>query len=693
MDMDNLETFSFKLPLNSELLAKIKDFTPDELLLVFMIGMNAVISMKKQLINKENTEYIDKFKEDIYNQYASIISEKDRKITSLEIQSETEKSIYTNFIENEKTKIEKDAFFQYNTIIERKKDELDKTKEELTEKRIEIEKMRIEIDKKVNEQQEPLREEILNQRIEFEKYKNEMEMKILIKNSEEQQRKREEIDEITKQFNNIIAENNRIYFESRIENDKYKNEIQDMEEKYKTEMEMKILIKNSEEQEKKRKEIDELTDQFNTNILENNKICYESKAEIEKYKNEIREMEEKHKIDTEMTLLKKTIETEKKYQEELEQIKLYLRDVENEKNRLEEIIQNNEQNLNMRIEQATFNENKKEIEKRDLLINENNELKEQLNTHKSELHSKELLVEKITVEMLTKQIDETKRNNIPANIGNDGEQIFYNLTNDTFNDFDDFKIDNVSKNGGHQGDFILSFRKFSVLVDVKNYSYPVGSSERTKIKRDLEKNPQIKIAWLVSLQTKIDKFGKYPFMCEIINNSCIFYVNSLLLKNDPSETLKLLWCSTETLFDVILNKDNDNMELDKKRKNESRIYKICEDMMRLSKDGKLALNQVKSINEKLESSIQEILKEGISDFRENIQDVIALWCKTNLINSENKKLNVMTVYEMFKNENNDCNVSLDSFKIYLKGIFQIKAKSFKNIPNIDFKSSSISIIE
>jgi hypothetical protein len=428
--------------------------------------------------------------------------------------------------------------------------------------------------------------------------------------------------------------------------------------------------------------------------------------ENEKYKKDINDFEEKFKSDTEIILLKKTIENEKKYQDEkeiiiksfeceLENTKTLLREIENEKIRLEEINNNNEINMKMKIEQSIYNVIKPEIEKKELILRENNELKDLVNQYRNDIYIKELAMEKLTNEILTKEMNDTKRNNVPANIGNDGEQIFENLARETFNDFvDSFEIENVSKNGGHQGDFILKFQNFNVIVDVKKYTRPVGASEREKLKRDLEKNPHIKIAWLVSLQTKVASFGKYPFMCEMVNGSCIFYVNSLLLKNDPIDTLKSLWCASETLFDIVLNKENDNMSLETMKKNEIRIYKICQDMIKLTKENKTTINQLKMSNENMENMIQDILKEGISNLRENVLDVIKMWCKSSICSSLNKKLNVSVIYEKFVEENpNHQNISIDSFRLYLKDIYDVKSKNFKTISNLDFINCNITLSE
>jgi hypothetical protein len=84
-----------------------------------------------------------------------------------------------------------------------------------------------------------------------------------------------------------------------------------------------------------------------------------------------------------------------------------------------------------------------------------------------------------------------------------------------------------------QGDFHLKFKGFTVLADSKLYSNKVNSTSRDKIKRDLKKNEHIQFAWLVSLDTTIDKFDKAPFMFEWLTerNACVISMNYSNMKN------------------------------------------------------------------------------------------------------------------------------------------------------------------
>ena len=102
-----------------------------------------------------------------------------------------------------------------------------------------------------------------------------------------------------------------------------------------------------------------------------------------------------------------------------------------------------------------------------------NSLNEELNKVKNKYDL--LLEEKDRQNQLNREVfDKAEKlinktsNKSSISIGDDGEQIFENLS-DTFKDFTGYKIENKAKQG-HKGDFHLFFKDFNILVDSKNYS-------------------------------------------------------------------------------------------------------------------------------------------------------------------------------------------------------------------------------
>ena len=119
-------------------------------------------------------------------------------------------------------------------------------------------------------------------------------------------------------------------------------------------------------------------------------------------------------------------------------------------------------------------------------------------------------------------------NKSSISIGDDGEQIFENLA-DTFKDYVDFKIENKAKQS-HKGDFHLFFKDFNILVDSKNYTSSISKKEIQKIESDLNTNYNMDFAWLVSLNTNICEYNKYPITPKWITTNdgkvkCILMIN------------------------------------------------------------------------------------------------------------------------------------------------------------------------
>jgi len=144
--------------------------------------------------------------------------------------------------------------------------------------------------------------------------------------------------------------------------------------------------------------------------------------------------------------------------------------------------------------------------------------------------------------------------------GSDGEKTFCEYAQ-TFMDFKGFEIIDKHTQGG-EGDFHLHFEDFDVLADAKNYKKKVPVDQREKIKKDLQKNEHLHFAWLVSLNTSIEKYDKAPIMYEWINTTqCIVYINNLSSFEDPKKILRIVWFTCKELYKLIEDVNFDETEL------------------------------------------------------------------------------------------------------------------------------------
>jgi hypothetical protein len=148
-----------------------------------------------------------------------------------------------------------------------------------------------------------------------------------------------------------------------------------------------------------------------------------------------------------------------------------------------------------------------------------------------------------------------------ASIGKIGEGKFLELALSTFRDFEGFQIKDVCTIGG-LGDFHLQFKEMTILVDSKLYSNKVNSTSREKIKRDLVNNEHIQFAWLVSMDTFVDRFDKAPFMFEWVNSDkCVCYINCLQKQAEPRELLRSVFYCCKAIHKMMANENMEKCEV------------------------------------------------------------------------------------------------------------------------------------
>ncbi len=194
--------------------------------------------------------------------------------------------------------------------------------------------------------------------------------------------------------------------------------------------------------------------------------------------------------------------------------------------------------------------------------------------------------------------------------GMEGEMLFREIADKAFRDFEGYSYEDTSQKS-HAGDGHLRFREFTVMVDAKNYTNGVNAQSIEKIKADLKRHDYIQFGWIVSLNTKINKYNKSPIMFEWINTKqCVCYVNALLSNQaitDPSEMLRLLWFACREMYhkgDSV----NDNRYVEEAYKNYR--YKMGDKVGILRKkvrEVKSAISALKMLAEGLEEEIKEIM--------------------------------------------------------------------------------------
>ena len=305
---------------------------------------------------------------------------------------------------------------------------------------------------------------------------------------------------------------------------------------------------------------------------------------------------------------------------------------------------------------------KKEKDKYDLLLKEKDK-QNQLNR-----------------DIFDKALAHLNKNKTSKEIGDDGEDIFNSLSN-TFKDFKGYKIENKSKQG-HKGDFHIFFDEFNVLADAKNYVGSVQKKEIEKIENDLRTNDNMKFAWLVSLNTDISEWNRFPIMNKWImtdkGSKCIILVNNLLNNNkDPKNTLRLLWliCNEFNKLTKEMKSDNTEIQMYKDRDLllENKIQKMQDRTAEIKRSINGTLYILKQMDNELLESLSVISNKIINKENEKYDKISNWWHENIDYTKDNVKLTSTEIWTRFKKINKEYiaenNISIDLFKETIIDIF------------------------
>jgi hypothetical protein len=265
-------------------------------------------------------------------------------------------------------------------------------------------------------------------------------------------------------------------------------------------------------------------------------------------------------------------------------------------------------------------------------------------------------------------------NKSSISLGDSGEQIFENLT-DTFKDFVNFKIENKAKQG-HKGDFHLFFKDFNILVDSKNYTSSVSKKEIQKIESDLNTNGNMNFAWLVSLNTNICDYNKFPITSKWITSDdgkqkCILMINNLLDNKEPRNILRQAWQICDIIYRLTRNIKSEDGELEKIRDNiliyKKQINNLQERAYDLRRSMNTSLNILKNMDNDLLDMLSNMSDEIVNEKFGALEKLKEWWNNTieYTDNDENKIIST-EIWNKFKKENKeyirDNKITIEYFK-------------------------------
>ena len=267
-------------------------------------------------------------------------------------------------------------------------------------------------------------------------------------------------------------------------------------------------------------------------------------------------------------------------------------------------------------------------------------------------------------------------------LGDEGEDNFMMLS-ETFKDFIGYKIEKKSHQG-HKGDFHLFFEKFNVLVDLKNYSGSVQKKELDKIEHDLSINDTMDFAWLISYESNVSDWNRFPIMCKWIVTDvglkCVIIVNKLNANKNPTDILRVVWNMTNEIFMMMSKtKEIDNTELEKLRERDYNVLqKIKTAYKRISemKRNIVSMSQTaKDIENDMIDSINMFTNElSKNEFDKSLK--IKEWWNENIVYEEDdNKLTSTDIWTRFKKDNKlyveDNKMLIEDFKNCIKNFVDV----------------------
>ena len=238
-----------------------------------------------------------------------------------------------------------------------------------------------------------------------------------------------------------------------------------------------------------------------------------------------------------------------------------------------------------------------------------------------------------------------------SEIGAIGEQCFSEVAKTTFCDFDGFDLQDVH-NQPHKGDFLLSIRGLTIMVDSKYYKRNVDNPQIDKIKSDLRRNTNIRFAWLVSLYSDIDKRDKGAFMFEwLTDEQCVVHINRLMLLENRETILKSIFFLCQDYDKQISARGTGNDELISIKKNYFRVAERVGEMRKRMRELKAVIVSTRSLYDQLEKDLVNLMNDESNDVNVKYHGIVTEWVSLNMQKSEGSRTKSTSIWNVFKKDN------------------------------------------
>jgi hypothetical protein len=204
-----------------------------------------------------------------------------------------------------------------------------------------------------------------------------------------------------------------------------------------------------------------------------------------------------------------------------------------------------------------------------------------------------------------------------------------------------------------------------VLVDLKNYSGSVQKKEVEKIEHDLSINNTIDFAWLISYDSNVSDWNRFPIMYKWIVTDiglkCIVIVNNLNANKNPTDMLRTVWSITYELHKMINKTKVEDTDIKEMKEIQERDYKVVQKIKTAQKrlsELKRTVASMSQITKDIEIDILDAISLLSNEIVKNECDKnvkMKEWWSSNISfdgNIENK-LTSTEIWNRFKKDNKE----------------------------------------
>ena len=253
-------------------------------------------------------------------------------------------------------------------------------------------------------------------------------------------------------------------------------------------------------------------------------------------------------------------------------------------------------------------------------------------------------------------------------IGEIGERQFIDIAKKTFADFDGFDLEDVHGQP-HKGDVHITIKGVTVLVDAKSYKRNVDASQIEKIKADLRRNEHIHFAWLVSLNTGIDRRDNATFLLEWISDEqCVVHINNLLAAENREMLLKTVFYLCRDHHARIQNGKTGHGEVVAIRDSNRRMIEGANGAKKRMKEMKSAVKTLATMIDAAMGDLVGMMNDETNSVVQKYYAIVLEWWGANVAPREGAHVKSAAAWSAFRRDNDS-----------LCGEAQLDVAAFKDI--------------